>query len=117
LPPGVEVHVAVAASKFSIYRFGGGWITSGNLYLGRHAVPTEIVKVISSDVNVLMAELVSHPADPVRHLVKLITLKPGAVRLTFQTAKLDDKRQRIDALIADSFALIVSQSHEKWGAL
>jgi len=116
LPPGVEVHVDVFASDFSMYRFGGGWITRGDLYVGRRAVPTEIVEVISSDVNVLTAELVPNPADPKRHLVKLITLKPGIVRLTFKTSKLDEKRQRIDALIEDSFVLTVSGSPGNQGS-
>ena len=108
LPMWVEVHVDVFASDFSTYRFGGGWITRGDLYVGRRAVPTEIVEVISSDENVLTSELVPNPADPKRHLVKLITLKPGIARLTFKTSKLDEKRQRIDALIEDSFVLTVS---------
>ncbi len=97
------MHIGVAASDFGVYRFRGGWITRGNLYLGRHAVPTEIAKVISSDVDVLTAELVPDPADPERRLVKLISLRPGIARLTFQAWKLDGKRQRIDGPM-DSFA-------------
>jgi len=113
LPPGVEVHVGVAASDFGTYRFGGGWIFQGNLYLGRHAVPTELVGVVSSDVNVLTAERVPNPANPERPLVKLVTLKPGIVRLTFQTWRLDEKRQRINASIEDSLALTVIGSADK----
>jgi len=85
----------------------GGWITRGNLYLGRHAVPTETVGVVSSDVNVLTAERVPNPADPQRPMVKLVTLKPGIVRLTFQTWRLDEKRQRINDSIEDSLAMTV----------
>ena len=110
LPPGVEVHVQVYASDFGTYRFGAGWITSGDLYVGRHSVPTEIVEVISSDVRVLTAELVPDPSFPKHYRVKLITLKPGMVRLTFKVSKLNEKRQRIDALIEDWFALTVSGS-------
>lgn len=107
LPTGVEVHIGVAASDFSMNRFGGGWISRGNLHLGRHAVPTETVQVVSSDTAVLTAELVPNLADPERPLVKLVTLRPGIVRLTFQTWRLDEKRQRINAVIEDSLALTV----------
>lgn len=110
LPPGVEVHVDVYASAFGKYRFGGGWITSGDLYIGRHNVPTETIEVVSSDVNVLSAEIVPNPTDPRRQWVKLMTLKPGMVRLGFKASKVDEKRQRIGALIEDSFMLTVSGS-------
>ena len=110
LPPGVEVHVEVYASDFGTYRFGAGWITSGDLYVGRHSVPTEIVEVISSDVRVLTVELVPDPSFPKHYRVKLITLKPGMVRLTFKVSRLNEKRQRIDALIEDWFVLTVSGS-------
>jgi hypothetical protein len=108
LPPGIEVHVDVHASDFGTYRFGGGWITRGDLYLGRHTVPTETIEVASSDVHVLKAEIVPNPTDPGRQWVKLTTLTPGTVRLTFKTSKVDKKRQRIGALIEDAFVLTVS---------
>lgn len=110
LPPGVEVHVDAAASDFGMYRFGGGWITRGNLHLGRHAVPTEIVQVISSDDSVVMGELVRNPADSKRQLAKLVALQPGVARLTFITSRLDEGRQRIDALIEDSITITISES-------
>jgi hypothetical protein len=110
LPPGVEVHVDVHASDFGTYRFGGGWITRGDLYVGRHTVPTETIEVVSSDVHVLTAEIVPNPTDPRHQWVKLTTLKPGMVRLTFKASKVDKKRQRIGALIEDSFVLTVSGS-------
>lgn len=110
LPPGVEVRVDAAASDFGVYRFGAGWITRGDLYLGRHAVPTEVVEVISSDVNVLAAELVANPADSRRRLVKLTALKPGGVRLAFKTWRLDEEQRRIGALVEDSMALTVGES-------
>lgn len=31
------MYVQVYASEFGTYRFGGGWITSGDLYVGRAA--------------------------------------------------------------------------------
>jgi len=40
-------------------------------------------------------------------MVKLVTLKPGIVRLTFQTWRLDEKRQRINDSIEDSLAMTV----------
>lgn len=110
LPPGVEVHVDVYASDFGTYRFGGGWITSGDLYMGRHNVPTETIEVISSDGHVLTAEIVPNSTGPRRQWVKLTTLKPGKVRVGFKVSKVDEKRQRIDALIEDSFELTVSGS-------
>jgi hypothetical protein len=110
LPPGVEVHVDVYASDFGTYRFGGGWITSGDLYVGRHNVPTETIEVVSSDVNVLTAEIVPNPTDRTRQWVKLTTLKLGMVRLNFKASKVDEKRQRIGTLIEDSFELTVSGS-------
>jgi hypothetical protein len=110
LPPGIGVHVDVYASDFGTYRFGGGWITRGDLYLGRHTVPTETIEVVSSDVHVLTAEIVPNPTAPRRQWVKLTTLTPGTVRLTFKTSKVDKKRQRIGDLIEDSFVLTVSGS-------
>lgn len=110
LPPGVEVHVDVYASDFGAYRFGGGWITRGDLYQGRHSVPTDTIAVVSSDAHVLTAEIVPNPTDPGRQWVKLTTLKPGTVRLTFNASKVDEKRQRIGAVIEDSFVLTVSGS-------
>lgn len=110
LPPGIEVHVDVYASDFGTYRFGEGWITRGDLYVGRHTVPTETIEVVSSDVHVLAAEVVANPTDPGRQTVKLTTFKPGSVRLTFKASKVDKKRQRVGALIEDSFVLIVSGS-------
>lgn len=112
LPPGIEVHVDVYASDFGTYRFGGGWITRGDLYLGRHTVPTETIKVVSSDVHVLRAEIVPNPTYPGGQWVKLTTLKPGTVRLTFHASKVDKKRQRIGAITEDSFVLTVSGSPE-----
>jgi len=112
LPPGIGVHVDVYASDFGTYRFGGGWITRGDQYLGRHTVPTETIEVVSSDVHVLTAEIVPNPTDPGRQWVKLTTLTPGTVRLTFKTSKVDEKRQRIGDLIEDSFVLTVSGSPE-----
>lgn len=110
LPAGVEVHVDVQAAEFSPYRFGGGWITKGDLHLGRHAVPTATIDVVSSDVNVVKAEIVPNPTDRNRQWVKLTTLQPGTVRLNFKASKVDDRRQRIGAPIEDSFALTVSAS-------
>jgi len=110
LPPGIGVHVDVYASDFGTYRFGGGWITRGDLYVGRHTVPTETIEVVSSDMHVLTAEIVPNPTDPRRQWVKLTTLTPGTVRLTFKTSKVDKKRQRIGDLIEDSFVLTVSGS-------
>lgn len=68
LPPGIEVHVDVYASDFGTYRFGGDWITRGDLYVGRHTAPTETIEVASSDVHVLMAEIVPNPTNPGRLL-------------------------------------------------
>ncbi|MCC7485350.1 MAG: hypothetical protein IT529_10230 [Burkholderiales bacterium] len=110
LPPGIEVHVDVSASGFGTYRFGGGWITNGDLYLGRHAVPTETIEVVSSDVRVLAVGIVPDPTSPGRQQVKPITLKPGTVRLTFNTSKVDKKRQRIGTRIEDSLVLTASES-------
>jgi hypothetical protein len=110
LPAGVELDVRAAASEFGPYRFGAGWITHGNLYLGRHEVPTEIVNVVSSDVRVVAAELVRDPADPGRWLARLKTREPGTVRLTFTVSKLDEKRQRIDAIAEDSISITVARS-------
>jgi hypothetical protein len=110
LPLEIEVHVDVYASDFGTYRFGEGWITRGDLYLGRHTVPTETIAVISSDVHILTAEIVPNPTDPRRQWVKLTSRKPGTVRLTFNVSEVDRKRQRIGALIVDSFGLTVSGS-------
>jgi hypothetical protein len=104
------VHVDVYASDFGRYRFGGGWITRGDLYLGRHIVPTETIEVVSSDVHILTAEIVPNPTDPGRQRVKLTTRKPGTVRLTFRVSEVDEKRQRIGTLIEDSFGVSVSGS-------
>jgi hypothetical protein len=109
LPPGVEVHVDVYAADFGTYRFGGGWITRGDLYLGRHTVPTETIEVVSSDVHVLTAEIMPNPTDPRRQWVKLTTRKPGTVRLTFNVSELGKNWQRIGALIVDSIGLTVSE--------
>jgi hypothetical protein len=110
LPPGVEVHVDVYASNFGTYRFGAGWITRGALFLGRHTVPTETIRVVSSDAHVLTAEIVPNATGPNRQRVKLTTLKPGTARLTFNASKIDKRRQRIGALIEDSFVVSVSGS-------
>lgn len=107
LPPDFEVHVGVSASRYGTYRFGSGWITSGDLYLGRHSVATETVEVRSSDSNVVTAELVPDPTDPGRKLVKLITHKPGVARIGVKVSKVDKNRQRIDGLVEDSLVLTV----------
>lgn len=93
LPTGIEMHVDMHASDVGTYRFGGGWITRGDLYLGRHTTPTDTIKVVSSNVHVLTAEIVPNPTDPNRQWVKLTTLTPGKVRLTFQALKVDKNRQ------------------------
>src|SRR5690606_37211415 len=84
LPAGIEVLVEPYASDYGVYRFGGGWITKGDLHLGRHAVPTEPVDVVSSDARIMTAEIVPDPTNPGRHRVRLTTLEPGTVRLTFR---------------------------------
>jgi hypothetical protein len=109
LPAGVEVDVEAAASDFGPYRFGGGWITRGTRYLGQHAVPTELVKVISSDDRVVTAELVCNPADPMRQVAKLVTLQPGVVRLRFVASRLDGQRQRVGAIVEDSITLTIGE--------
>lgn len=109
LPLGVEIHVDAAASSFGMYRYGAGWITSGELHFGQHAVMTETVEIISSDVNILTAELMPNPADHKRHQARLVTLNPGTVRLTFKTSKLDKRMHRLDALIEDSIVLTVAE--------
>jgi hypothetical protein len=112
LPPEVEVLVGVSASRYGVYRFGSGWITRGDLYLGRHSVATETVEVRSSAPDVVTVELVPDPTNPKRNLVKLRTLKPGPARIGFKVSKIDKNRQRIDGLIEDSFVLRVAGSRK-----
>ena len=109
LPPGVEIYVNAAASEYGMYRYGSGWINSGQLHLGQYGVMAETVEVVSSDINVLTAEVVPKPTDHRRRSAKLITLKPGSARLTFKTSKLDKKMQRVGDLIEDSIVVTVTE--------
>lgn len=112
LPSDVEVLVGVSASRYGVYRFGSGWITRGDLYLGRHCVATETVEVRSSAPDVVAVGLVPDPTNPKRTLVKLRTLRPGKAQIGIQVSQVDKNSQRIGGLIEDSFVLRVAGSRK-----
>ena len=109
LPAGAELYVNVTASERGIYRYGAGWITSGDLYFGRHGVKTELVDARSSDPGVVSAQVVRDSADQTVGLAKLVALKPGVARVTFNAWRLDQNGHRRGSSVEDSIELNITE--------
>lgn len=107
LPLGAMVHVEAAASDYGVYRFGSGWITRGDFYLGTHTVRTAMVEVGSSNPGVVRTEMVLSPADPQRRVTRLVMLQPGSARITFRASKLDARSRPTGAIVEDSMVITV----------
>lgn len=105
LPAGAELYVVVTASEQGIFRYGAGWITSGDFYYGRHGVTTELVDARSSDPGVVSAQVVRDPADQTVGLAKLVALKSGVARVTFEAWRLDQSGHRRGSSVEDAIEL------------
>jgi hypothetical protein len=109
LPAGAELYVNVTASEQGIFRYGAGWITSGGLFFGRHGVKTELVDARSSDPGVVSAQVVRDSADEKVGLAKLVALKPGVARVTFNAWRLDQNGHRRGSSVEDAIELNITE--------
>ena len=88
-PVGAEVTVTTSVAEFGRYRRGGGWISKGDLFVGRHAVWATTVAVNSSNPEILFAQIDVRSESPARNRVRLSARATGMARISFKVQALD----------------------------
>lgn len=107
-PVGAEVTVSASVAEFGTYRRGGGWITRGDLLVGRDAVWATTVAVNSSNPEILSAQIAVHGEGPARNRVRLRARAPGTARISLSVQALDAGGRVIaDTPVEDSVTITV----------
>lgn len=107
-PVGAEVTVSASVAEFGAYRRGGGWISRGGLFVGRHAVWATTMAVNSSSPEIVSAQIDVQGASPARNRVRLRARAPGTARISLNVQALDAAgRVTDDTPVADSVTITV----------
>ncbi len=107
-PVGAEVTVSASVAEFGMYRRGGGWISRGDLFVGRHAVWATTIQVSSSNPEILFAQIELQGESPARNRVRLSARAPGTARISLNVQALDAAgRVTAEAPIEDSMTITV----------
>jgi hypothetical protein len=108
VPVGAVLTIGTSVADFGTYRLGGGWITRGRLYVGRHAVLATAIAATSNNPEVLLAQVDANLAHRERNRVRLHAQKPGTAQISLTVQALDTAgRPTADDRVTDSVTITV----------
>jgi hypothetical protein len=108
LPVGADLTVGTSVAEFGTYRRGGGWISSGSLHVGRHAVLATAIAATASNPESLLVQVDVDSASPERNRVSLVAQRPGPARISLSVQALDSAgRPTADDRVMDSVTISI----------